>query len=281
MSGHHPQIELPDLRILPVSSLLLHEQHDTQRSEPLAMRLATDGILRNPPIVAPIPGEPRFVVLDGANRVTALQSMGIPHVVAQVVDYEDEDLFLDTWYHLVSDLSREEFHRAIGALPDVSLQASDLIQARAELARREALAYMVYPDGDVFTVQVAGDLHLRAARLNDIVDIYKTRGKIYRANTDYVDKLLPYYDAVTVLVVFPRYQPAEIIELARIGARLPAGITRHVIPRRALRLNFPLSVLRDNWPLIEKNGYLKDWLKGKMANRQARFYQESTFLFDE
>src|SRR5512139_879270 len=281
MSGQHTPIELPDLRILPVSSVLLHEQHDAQRSEPLAMRLAADGILRNPPIVAPIPDESRFVVLDGANRVTALATLRIPHVVAQVVDYEDEELILDTWYHLVSDLPREDFHRAIDELPGVSLEASDLIGARAELARREALAYIVYPDGAVFAVRVEGDLHQRAARLNDIVDIYKSRGKIYRANTDHVEKLLPYYDAVTALVVFPRYQPAEIIELARVGARLPAGITRHVIPRRALRLNFPLSVLRDDWPLIEKNGYLKDWLKGKMANKQARFYQESTFLFDE
>jgi hypothetical protein len=281
MTSHHHQQDLPDLRILAVNHLLLHEQHDAQRSEPLAMRLNTDGVLRNPPIVAPIPDEPRFVVLDGANRVTALAALGVPHVVAQVIDYEDEDLILETWYHLVSDLPREQFHRAIDNLPDVALQGSDLIHARAELARREALAYIVYPDGDVFTVQVAGDLHQRAARLNDIVDIYKARGKIYRANTDHVDKLLPYYDAVTVLVVFPRYQPAEIIELARVGARLPAGITRHVIPRRALRLNFPLSVLRDDWPLIEKNGYLKDWLKRKMANKEARFYQESTFLFDE
>ncbi len=279
MTSH--QQELPDLRILPVNDLLLHEQHDDQRSEPLVMRLTADGMLRNPPIVAPIPGESRFVVLDGANRVTALAMMRIPHVVAQVVDYEDEELILDTWYHLVSDLPREQFHRAIDDLPNVTLKDSDLIHARAELARREALAYIVYPTGDVFTVHVEGDLHQRAARLNDIVDIYKTRGKIYRANTDRVDKLLPYYDAVTVLVVFPRYQPAEIIELARVGARLPAGITRHVIPRRALRLNFPLPVLRDDWPLIEKNGYLKDWLKRKMANKEVRFYQEATFLFDE
>jgi hypothetical protein len=281
MSSHHSPIELPDLRILPVGDLLLHEQHDVQRSEPLAMRLAADGVLRNPPIVAPVPGEPRFVVLDGANRVTALMSMGIPHVVTQVVDYEDEELILDTWYHLVSDVPREEFHRAVDGLAGVSLNRSDLIAARAELARREALAYIVYPDGDVFTVHVAGDLHRRAARLNDMVDLYRARGKIYRANTDHVDNLLPYYDAVTALVVFPRYQPAEIIELARVGARLPAGITRHVIPRRALRLNFPLSVLRDDWPLIEKDGYLKDWLRRKMANKEARFYQESTFLFDE
>jgi hypothetical protein len=281
MTAHHSQIELPDLRILPVNSLLLHEQHDVQRSEPLAMRLTADGILRNPPIVAPVPDEARFVVLDGANRVTALTAMNIPHIVAQVVDYEDEELILDTWYHLVADVPREDFHRAVGELPGVTLAANDLMGARAALARREALAYIVYPDGDVYTVPVAGDLHGRAARLNDIVDIYKTRGKIYRANTDHVDKLLPYYDAVTALVVFPRYQPAEIIELARVGARLPAGITRHVIPRRALRINFPLSVLRGDWPLIEKNGYLKDWLKGKMANKQARFYEESTFLFDE
>ena len=281
MTSHFHQYELPDLRILPVSSLLLHEQHDAQRSEPLAQRLARDEILRNPPIVTPVPGEPRFVVLDGANRVTALQMMHIPHVVAQVVDYEDEDLILDTWYHLVSDLPREEFHQAIGSLPGVELGDSDLIHARAELARREALAYIVYPDNDVCTICAEGDLHQRTARLNDIVDIYKARGKIYRANTDHVEQLLPYYDAVTVLVVFPRYQPAEIIELARVGARLPAGITRHVIPRRALRLNFPLFVLREEWPLIEKSGYLKDWLKQKMANKETRYYQESTFLFDE
>jgi hypothetical protein len=281
MTTQHPQRELPDLRILPVSSLLLHEQHDAQRSERLVMRLRTDGVLRNPPIVAPIPGEGRFVVLDGANRVTALLSMGIPHVVVQVVEYEDDELILDAWYHLVSDLPREDFQRAIGGLSGVALKASDLVKARAELARREALAYIVYPGGDVFSVTVEGNLHQRAARLNDIVNIYKRRGKVYRADTDYVEKLLPYYDAVTVLVVFPRYQPAEIIELARVGARLPAGITRHVIPRRALRLNFPLSVLRDNWPLSEKNGYLKDWLKEKMTSKAARFYQESTFLFDE
>lgn len=279
MTGHLQ--DLPDLRILPIHNLLLHEQHDVQRSVPLATRLSVDGVLRNPPIVAPVPDEDRFVVLDGANRVTALAALGAPHVVAQVVDYEDEELILDTWYHLVGGLPRDEFHAALSSLPGVSLEASELMHARAELARREALAYIVYPNGEVCTVCAEGDLHQRTARLNDIVDIYKSRGRIYRANTDHVDKLVPFYDAVTVLVVFPRYQPAEIVELARVGARLPAGITRHIIPRRALRINFPLSVLHDNWPLVEKNGYLKDWLKEKMANKEVRFYQESTFLFDE
>ena len=281
MTRHPRETELPDLRIVPITDLLLHEQHDAQRSAPLAARLGSEGVLKNPPVVAPINGDSRYVVLDGANRVTAIEALGLPHVVVQVVNYEDSDLVLDTWYHLVSGFPRDQFNRAISDLVGVSLEATDLIHARAELARREALAYIVCPGDGVFTICAEGDLHQRAACLNDIVDIYKARGRIYRANTDDLENLLPYYDDVTVLVVFPRYQPAEIIELARIGARLPAGITRHVIPRRALRINFPLSVLRDDRSLQEKNAWLNHWLKSKIANKEARFYQESTYLFDE
>src|SRR3990172_164351 len=81
MTTPHFQHELPDLRILPIDHLLLHEEHDAQRSQPLGARLAADGVLRNPPVVAPLPGEDRFVVLDGANRVTALAVLNIPHIL--------------------------------------------------------------------------------------------------------------------------------------------------------------------------------------------------------
>jgi hypothetical protein len=281
MTSHHFQHELPDLRILPINRLLLHEEHDAQRSQPLAARLTADGVLRNPPVVAIIPGDDHFVVLDGANRVTALGALGIPHVLAQVVDYDDEELVLDTWHHLVGGFSRAEFHRALGELIGVCLDPSDLMHARAELARRDALAYVVYPDDGVFTICAEGDIHYRATRLNSIVDIYRARGKIYRTNTDQLDTLLPYYDDVAALIVFPHFQPAEIIELASVGARLPAGVTRHVIPRRALRVNFPIDLLREDALLETKNVRLHEWLKRKTMSREVRYYQESTFLFDE
>jgi hypothetical protein len=107
------------------------------------------------------------------------------------------------------------------------------------------------------------------------------RGRIFRANTDHLPSLLPFHDDVAALVVFPRFAPAEIIDLARVGARLPAGITRHLIPRRALRINLPLTVLSGGASLPEKNAWLMDWLKQKMASKTVRYYHESTFLFDE
>lgn len=281
MTSHQHEIELPDLRIVPIADLMLHEQHDAQRSIPLAMRLQAEGVLKSPPIVAPIVDDCRFVVLDGANRVTALSELGLEHIAVQVVDYEDPELVLDTWSHLISGFPCDEFSRLIGLLVGVQIEAADLIRARAELARRQALVYFSLPGDGVYTVCVEGELDYRTEVLNQIVDIYKSRGIIYRANTDHLDQLLPDHDDVTALVVFPRYEPAEIIELARVGVRLPAGITRHIIPRRALRINFPLSLLQDARPLTEKNRSLQHWLRVKAANKEVRFYQESTYLFDE
>jgi hypothetical protein len=63
---------------------------------------------------------------------------------------------------------------------------------------------------------------------------------------------------------------------------LPTGITRHIIHGRALRVNLPLSVLTDEERTTEqKNEWLHHWVKQKMAQREIRYYQESTFLFDE
>ena len=78
---------LPNLRILPIESVILHEDHDMQRTLPLVEKLRAQGIIRNPPIVMPLhDGTNRFMVLDGANRVTSLRELEFPHIVAQVVE---------------------------------------------------------------------------------------------------------------------------------------------------------------------------------------------------
>jgi hypothetical protein len=275
------ETKIPTLQFVATSDLVLHEQHDASRTAPLSERLQNDGFLKNPPVVAPIPGDGRFVVLDGANRSTALARLGMPHVVVQIVDYEDPDLVLDSWHHLVAEIPPDEFAAAIQSIPNIALDPTDLLSARAALARRHALAYLVCPNGDVLIVGGAGDLHGRAALLNSLVDVYRYRSRIYRVSTDQLDYLKPYYRNVIALVVFPRYVPAEIIELARSGAKLPAGITRHIIPRRALRLNVPLTKLVENKTLAEKNDWLQAWLRKKLADKEIRFYEESTWLFDE
>jgi hypothetical protein len=66
-----PALPTPDLRFFAARDVLLHEEEDPERVERLVDRLRDEGVLRNPPVVAEL-GDGRVVVLDGANRVTAL-----------------------------------------------------------------------------------------------------------------------------------------------------------------------------------------------------------------
>ena len=75
-----PDVRLPDLRFVPVDAVFPHEFHDLQRTLPLVEKLRESGVLRNPPIITQVGDghrvEPRYVVLDGANRTTAAKAAG-------------------------------------------------------------------------------------------------------------------------------------------------------------------------------------------------------------
>jgi len=258
------EADLPGLRIVPTASLVPHEEFDLQRSEPLVARLRNESHLKNPPIVAPIEGEDRYIVLDGTNRAMAMTVLAYPHIVVQVVDYESPGLLLETWYHLVTEMPSADFLFALRTVEGLMVEPTDLLHARAELARRLATAYVIMPpdraDGHhtVYLLYAEGDLHRRTMLLNRLVHVYRMRGRIHRANTDHIEHLVSYYPNVTALVVFPHYQASEIVELARQGAYLPPGITRHIIPGRVLRINFPLEVLAEDRPIEEKNAWLQE-----------------------
>ncbi len=150
------------------------------------------------------------------------------------------------------------------------------------LARREAIAFVALPADRAITLHGGLDLHQHNAVLNTVVDAYRARTRFYRVAGDSLVDARAEHPEVTALVVFPHFEPDEVLELATSGARLPAGITRHVIPWRALRLNMPLDRLADTRStLAEKNTWLAEWLREKVHQRQVRFYQESTVLFDE
>jgi hypothetical protein len=279
-------MQLPDLRFVPVESLVPHEQHDDQRLQALVHRIREQAVLKNPPVVAQLAGEsgsdPRYVVLDGANRATAARAAGLPHMLVQVVRYLDPLVQLSTWSHALSGLTRAEFEEDLRRIAGLTLRECPIMHARALLARREALAFIAYPGGPALTLHGGADIREHNELLNAVVDTYRTRGRFYRVTSDSLEEAQARHPDVTAVAVFPHFEPAEVLELAASGARLPAGITRHLVRWRALRLNIPLEWLADAArTLDEKNRWLQEWLKEKISMRQVRFYEEPTVLFDE
>jgi len=273
--------QAPDLRIVAVDSLLPHEIHDEQRSEPLVRRLPQDGTLVNPPVVTQME-DGRFVILDGANRIIAFQMLGYPHILVQVVPYQQPVVELQTWYHVVSGVGGEDLAGRCAEIHELEQAETDVFHARALLAQRAVLVYYLLADGRVFTL--AGrrsNIYERTRLLIEIVQKYLHEGRLNRTNTDDIDALRTLYPEMSIAVVFPRYEPVEILDLALEGLPLPPGITRHVVHGRALRLHYPLQRLTEDKPLAEKNADLDRWVKARFEKRQVRFYAESTYLFDE
>lgn len=282
----HTDFRLPDLRFVPVEDVHPHEWNDEQRTGPLVQKLTESGTLRNPPIAVQV-GDghrvaSRFVVLDGANRSTAARAAGWPHIVVQVVRYEEPWVNLGTWYHALTADARASLEAGLAGIRGLERSAHDHIHARAMLARREALACIALSEGDAIVLQGGRTLRKRNQLLNEIVGVYHNRVPYVRVTADSLTQARRDHPDVTALVVFPRYDPAEVIELAGAGDLLPAGITRHLIQWRALRVNIPIAMCADTrMPLAEKNVWMERWLEERVRQRQVRFYAEPTVMFDE
>ena len=272
------------LAVVPTRAVVLHEEIEPKRVDRLSQRLRHDRVLKNPPIVTEVrtAGQPpRYVVLDGASRTSAFRKLDIPDIVVQIVDYDSPGVRLQSWNHLLLDVDPAELRAAIMAIPDLELVEMDQDTARTKLDRREIICYLIFADGCVEGVTSGPDRYAQARALAALVKTYERKAELYRVATTNLEELVAKHHRLSAVVVFPNYRPDDILRLALNGAKVPMGITRHIIPGRALRINIPLDVLETPRPLEEKNAWLDEWLEAKIQERRVRFYQEPVFLFDE
>lgn len=273
MSPNTTDAPQPDLRIVLTETLHPHEEHDSQRSRPLVERLSTESVVINPPIVASM-GASQFLVLDGANRFHAFSELKYPHILVQVASYESGYVELRTWRHLVCDWNLNSLLEHISHLSDIQLIEGQHNTAIAHIISRDEIVYAL--------VSPVANTHERNAALRDFVRIYQENATLQRTALAEPTDIWQMHPNAVAIVEFPHYQPSDIIAAARYKAYLPPGISRHIIQGRALKVNYPLSILRDSsMTLNEKNQQLLLWMQNKLQMRQIRYYAEASYLFDE
>lgn len=271
------------LSIVALHDVVLHEEIEHKRVDKIQERLRNDRLLKNPPIVTQVPngGTTRYVVLDGASRTSALRALHVPDVLVQIVDYHSPKVKLESWHHLLLDITPARLRQELDTVSCVGMEEMSETHAKHELDTRNILAYVKFTDGHLVGLRCSHDLTEQAHALNDVVRAYEAKVELYRVATTDFESHLADPNRLAAILVFPRYKPDEIVQLALNGGRVPMGITRHIIPGRALRVNLPLDVLESGQTLTEKNEWLDVWLEEKMRRRNVRFYQEPVFLFDE
>ncbi|MCA9898763.1 MAG: ParB N-terminal domain-containing protein, partial [Anaerolineales bacterium] len=268
------------LRVVPMDKVVPHEHFDQKRVDRLAGRLEDDGLLGNPPVV--IESEDgRYIVLDGATRTTAMKQLGYKHGIVQVISTED-GLGLHTWYHVICKIRVNELLALLRTLPDITMQETDIERAADEMFEYGGLCYIQMIDNRVFLIYPAQGVN-RLEALNQFTEAYiDAAGHVDRTLNSNILSLKNEYEELAGVVIFPEYTVNQVMQATMSSGRLfPAGITRFIIPGRILRLNAPLSVLKSDMSLREKNRWLHELLVEKQGKGGIRFYGEPVYLLDE
>ncbi len=275
--------DLPTLKIVPTKGLHPHELPDEQRAKPLVEVLRRDRVLKNPPIVLPLNGKSEdYVVLDGANRVTALRLLGVPHSLVQVVHRDEGSVRLRTWNHVLLEKEPHEVEERLRSVEALQFRPSDFSRAMAALEKGDSLVNFIVRSGSVYQTGVHdGTLQTRIQALSELVDAYHGTIHFERTSAERLEALTGLYERPACLVLFPEFTAREVVEGVANRWHFPPGITRFIVSPRALRLNYPLEMLDGEASTEEKNKWLRMWVRERMRNRRVRYYAESTFLFDE
>ncbi|MGF1616318.1 MAG: hypothetical protein ACFCU2_00700 [Acidimicrobiia bacterium] len=256
--------DLPDLRVAPIEEIRPHEDFDPFRVDRLRDRIDSDGIQINP-MVCTIAPDGSYVLLDGATRREAFNRLAMPHAVIQIVD--PESVTLETWHHVLQN-----------GHPDTLLE---------ELQASES--FELIGDSGTPRITVGGGAWKTArgvsvsanACLNALVDCYHGKMTVTRVTDPGEEAVKATHQDWTAIVEFPALTIEDVMRAATQADYVPAGITRFVVPARALRLNIPLDFLLNQDDTDAKQERLDAILAKRAREGRIRRYDEPVIILDD
>lgn len=303
----------PVLRLVPTGSIRFHEHPEHRRTLKLVDRLRADRFLKNPPIVTELrrdrdagrgvparepalaaghevvkPGRSAaYLLLDGANRVSAFRELEYSHVPVQVVDYADDAIQLRRWQHLLLEGRPLDLRSIYASFEGVRMDPVPRPEVFQLLEMREIFAALVDENADCWglfpdPLEVGFQLRSAILVLEQVVAAYEGRTQLERIKLADHTKLPDVIESREhQLVLFPVFTKPELLHLAGEGVLIPTGISRHVIPGRALALNLDLTFLTDLTEETDKLRHFDAYLDRLQLEGRIRFYQESVFMLNE
>ena len=276
------------LEIVPVASLLEHEQILLDKANRLIFEFQNLASLQNPIIV-----DENHVVLDGNHRTYVFKQLGFRYIPVCKIDYFDETTKLRCWFRLLGNI--------------VNL---DMIQASFESAGcrifpvddKNALQKAIDTNPDVcglqclqqfFVVAFPASVSHQAVTTYDL--LHQIQQKLTAANVslEYVpcnsvhkNDFCQMLTSKDVVLWTPRLSKETVVSSAKENKIFAPKTTRHVLPARPLNVNIPGLWLKENVSSEEINQRFEQHLRAKQVKRFApgqiidgRYYQEELYFF--
>lgn len=256
--------QMPKLVVAPVEMIKPHEDFDPFRVERLTYRIDADGTQLNPMVCTPA-SDGSYVLLDGATRREAFLRLGLPHAVVQLVD--PTDISLGTWHHVLHNGDAAAFQEKLDATRGIRLI-------------EDAGTPRINVSGHGWRTVVPIDMSDNAA-LNTLVDCYHGQLTVTRVTDPSENSVTRTHGEWVAIVEFPSLTIDDVMVAATDADFVPAGVTRFMVPERALRLNIPLDFLRETLDTGIKQERLDGILAKRAREGRVRRYDEPVIILDD
>lgn len=255
---------VPLLRVVPLESIRRHEEVDPLRVERLQSRISAEAVQVNPMTCIEAPGG-ELVLLDGATRTETLKRIGLTLAVVQIV--EPHSLELSTWHHVVRECTPEELLEAVESSPDLDMSEN---YGTPSIHPYEGASHLV----------TGADGISDNATLSALVRTYIGRWRVTRTTDPRREHVATSYPGWAAIIEFPTVTIGDVMEAAISNDLLPAGVTRFLVPNRALRLNVPLDHLEGN-SVAGAQTALDRLLEERASEGRIRRYEGPIYILDD
>jgi hypothetical protein len=263
-----------------LDKLHIHEEIIPELVENLARKISDDGSFFHPIVVE----RGHSVVLDGMHRVAASKKIGFRYIPVCLVDYDNPNIQVGSWYRLFQNPSLQEALEVCVGL-GLSVQEGSFDGHLKLIKRREAIVALFSNERSLALQGAARDIKDAYDIIRDIGEHLRRRGSMIRYDTENEAQKKINDSRVSIGLATPVISKSEIVQVALSGRTFAPKSTRHIIPARPMAVNIPTDWLWGDLSLGETNRMIVDLLKSKRIERLPpgqvldRKYDEELFVF--
>ena len=276
------------MEIVPVESLLLHEEVIPHHADELILEFRNWANLQNPIIV-----DENHMVLDGHHRAFVFKKLKFNYISVCKINYFNETVQLRYWFRLLGKIKSINSLRQIIEAMNGNMQQVDNGEALKKTLEENRF-HCGIQHGDFFA-----SISFRKTAVNDAVNAYQVMESIQSRlmregkSIKYIpcqsvqnDKFTDQLKTDEMIIWTPQISKEMVLDAVRQEKRFAPKATRHLIPARPLNVNVPINFFKENISLEEINMRFSEFLKKKSLRRFApgqiidgRYYEEELFVF--
>jgi hypothetical protein len=276
------------LEIVPVSSLVPHEEIIPEAANELILEFSNWTNLQNPVIV-----DDNNMVLDGHHRFFVFKALHFRFIPVCRINYLKKSVQLRYWFRILECTVGHEQIRAIIASMQASLRTIPDKVILAELMRENPFCWGIQGHDSCHLVTCDSSTVCDAVSAYTVLEEFQSRLMKKGVDIRYIpcqnitDHAADHVPEPGQLIIWtPQITKDMVVEAVRAGKKFPPKATRNLVPARPLHVDIPTSWLKEDISIDEINMRFSELLKKKAVKRfgpgqviDGRYYEEELFVF--